>query len=84
MVAAVVLVGLVLAAGLSVRYGVPGAVVLAAVSVLWLIVNGPMEGPVLVTLTRNHGLTGGDLAGLTGLGLAVFQGARARRRRTTV
>ena len=79
MVAAVVLAGLVLAAGLSARFGLAGAVVLAAMSVLWLLVNGPMEGPTLVRLTWSHGFTGGDLAGVAGFGLAVFHGVRARR-----
>jgi hypothetical protein len=82
-VAAVVLAGLVLAAGLSGRYGMAGAVMLAAISVAWLVLNGPMEGPVLVVVARGHGLTGGDLAGLTGLGLAMFQGTRAHRARQT-
>jgi hypothetical protein len=72
-VAAVVLVVLVLAAGLGPRRGVAGAVVLAAVAVLWLLVNGPMEGPVLWSVTRRHGLTGGDLAGLAGLALAAYR-----------
>ena len=70
--AALVLVGLVLAAGMSGPYGRRGAVALALVSVLWLVVNGPMEGPLLV-VTPDHGLTGGDLAGLAGLGLAAWQ-----------
>ena len=78
MVAALVLVGLVLTAGLSARFGMAGAVTLAAVSVLWLLVNGPMEGPILVTFTGAHGITGGDLAGLVGLALAAFQVVRAR------
>jgi hypothetical protein len=77
--AALVLVALVLAAGLSARFGMPGALTLAAMSILWLVVNKPMEGPVLVVVVRGHGLTGGDLAGLAGLGLAMFLGARARR-----
>lgn len=81
MVAALVLVALVLAAALSGRFGVRGALVLAGVSVLWFVVNGPMEGPVLVVVARGHGLTGGDLAGLTGLALAALQGARVRRER---
>jgi hypothetical protein len=80
-IAALVLAGLVLTAGLSGRHGMPGAVTLAAVSVLWFVVNGPMEGPTLVVVAKGHGLTGGDLAGLAGLGLAVFQGARSRRER---
>ena len=73
MVAAVVLAGLVLAAGLSGRFGVVGAVALAATTVLWLLVNGPMEGPILVDLSAMHGITGGDLAGIAGLGLAGSQ-----------
>jgi hypothetical protein len=72
-VAALVLVLLVLAAGLGPRRGVAGAFVLAAVAVLWLLVNGPMEGPVLWTLAPDRGLTGGDLAGLAGLGLAAYR-----------
>lgn len=81
MLAAVVLAVLVLTAWLSGRFGMGGAVVLAAVSLMWLMANGPMEGPVLVRVMRGHGLTGGDLAGIVGLGLAVLQGARARRER---
>ena len=82
MLAALVLVGLVLAAGLSGRLGNgggagPGRDVAALAG--WS--NGPMEGPTLVVLTRSHGITGGDLAGFVGLGLAAFQGVRARQGR---
>ena len=80
MLAAVVLVGLVLAAGLGGRYGLRGAAVLAAVSVLWLVVNGPMEGVVLLQVSEDHGITGGDLAGLAGLALAGLWAYRASRR----
>jgi hypothetical protein len=83
MLAAVVLAGLVLVAGLSGRYGLWGAVLLAAVSLLWLVVNGPMEGDVLLGFTGDHGLTGGDLAGLAGLALAGFRAYRVVRRRWT-
>jgi hypothetical protein len=83
-VAAAVLAGLVLAAGLSGRFGVVGAVALAVISVLWLLVNGPMEGPVLVEFSAGHGITGADLAGVVGLGLAAAQGARAYRQRENV
>jgi len=79
--AALVLAGLVVAAGVSGRYGATGALTLAALCVAWFVVNGPMEGPVLVVVTAGHGLTGGDLAGLAGLGIAASQGARARRGR---
>ena len=81
MLAALVLAGLVLAAGLSGRFGRAGAGVLAAMSLLWFLVNGPMEGPVLLVLTRGHGFTAADLAGVVGLALATFQAGRVRRER---
>ena len=84
MLAALVLTGLVLAAGLSPRFGLAGAVVLAGVSILWLVVNGPMEGPTLVRLSATHGITGADVAGFAGLGLAAWQVVRARRRPVNV
>ena len=74
MIAAIVLAGLVLTAGLSGRHRVGGAAALAAMSLLWLLVNGPMEGPILVAVTAAHGITGGDLAGITGLALAAYRG----------
>jgi len=77
--AALVLAALVLAAGLTGRYGEAGAVTLAAISLAWLVVNGPMEGPVLLVVSPGHGLTGGDFAGIAGLSLAVVHGARASR-----
>jgi hypothetical protein len=80
MLAAVVLVGLVLVAALSGPHGIRGAALLAAVSVLWLVVNGPMEGVILLHFSNQHGMTGADLAGLAGLGLAVFRVHRGRRR----
>ena len=81
MIAAVVLVGLVLTAGLSGRFGMAGVVALAATSLLWLVVNGPMEGPVLLTVTAAHGVTGADLAGLAGLALAAYRFTALRRSR---
>ncbi len=69
----VVLAALVVAAGTGDRTGRPGAVVLAVVSVLWLLVNNPVEGVLLVPVTADHGLTGADVAGLAGLALAVWR-----------
>ena len=83
MLAAVVLAGLVVAAGVSGRFGLAGAAMLAATSIVWLTVNGPMEGPVLVQLSATHGITGGDLAGVAGLGLAAIRAVRARRERAS-
>jgi hypothetical protein len=76
--AALVLAALVLAAGMSGRYGRRGALALALLSVVWLFVNGPMEGPVLLIVTRGHGVTGGDLAGLAGLAIAAWQALATR------
>jgi hypothetical protein len=78
-----VLACLVVAAGLSCRFGLAGSATLAAISIVWLTVNGPMEGAVLVQLSATHGITGADLAGVAGLGLAVFQAVRARRERAS-
>ena len=83
MLAALVLAALVLVAGLSGRYGFPGAALLAVVSILWLVVNGPMEGVVILGVTDDHGITGGDLAGLAGLALAGFRASRRHRDSTT-
>jgi hypothetical protein len=79
-----VLVALVLLAAVSGRWGLRGAVALAAVSVLWLVVNSPAEGPVLWRVTAHHGLTSSDLAGLAGLGVAAWRAValwRDRRER---
>ncbi len=80
MLAALVLVVLVLAARMSGPHGRRGALALALVSTLWLVVNGPMEGPVLLIVTRGHGVTGGDLAGLAGLAIAAWQVLATRDR----
>jgi hypothetical protein len=80
---AVVLVALVLLAAVSGRSGLPGAVALAVVSVLWLLVNGSAEGPLLWSLNSEHGLTATDLGGLAGLAVAVWRGRQAWTRRRT-
>jgi hypothetical protein len=73
MLAAVVLCALVVVAGLGERWGRGGAAALAGVSLLWLLVNAPMEGVVFFTVSDTRGLTGADLAGFAGLGLAVWR-----------
>jgi hypothetical protein len=72
---------MVLLAGLSDRTGKPGAVALAVASLLWLLTNSPMEGPVLVSFTSDHGITAGDLAGVVGLAVAVWRFRVAGRSR---
>ncbi len=79
MLAALVLAALLLTAGIGGAFRLPGVAVLAALSLLWLVVIGPMEGPVLLSLTRSHGLTGADLTGLVGLGLAAHRWSGLRR-----
>ena len=48
MLAGLVLVLLVVSAGLAGWVGRPGVVALALASVLWLVVNQPVEGEVLL------------------------------------
>ena len=73
MLVGLVLAALVVLAAVSGRWGLPGAAALAVVSVLWLLVNGSAEGPVLWSVTANHGLTATDLAGLAGLAVAAWR-----------
>jgi hypothetical protein len=37
------------------------ATVLVSCACLWLLANAPVEGPVLVLISRNHGVTVADL-----------------------
>lgn len=45
-------------------------VVLIVLCGLWLLVNKPLEGPVLLVLARGHGLTVSDLLAVAGVVLA--------------
>ena len=80
MLAPVVLALLVLAAGTSDRTGRPGAILLAGLAVLWTAVSTPMEGPLLLFLTWEHGITGADLASAVALALAAYRFITAPRR----
>ncbi len=73
MAASLVLVALVLVAGTLGRTGRAGAVALAVLSLLWLMVNTPMEGPTLVRLSDTHGVTGADLTAVAGFALALWR-----------
>ena len=72
MLVGLVLASLVLTAGAASRFGRPGAVALALVSVVWLLVDTPVEGDTLVSVTATHGLNSADLGGVAGLALAVW------------
>jgi len=76
---ALVLAAIVVLAAVSSRTGLRGAVALALVSLLWLLINGNAEGAVLWSVTRDHGMTETDLAGLAGLGVAAWRGRQVWR-----
>jgi hypothetical protein len=68
----VVLVGLTLAALITrgpVRRAV--AVLLLPVAAAWVLFNGPIEGPILLTISTNHGLTVSDLLAVMGVVVAA-------------
>jgi hypothetical protein len=49
---------------------------------LWLLVNKPLEGPVLVVVSRGHGITLSDLLAPAGIAFAaVLLYRRGRRQR---
>ena len=57
------------------------AVVVVSVGLLWMLVNRPVEGPVLVTVARTHGLTVADIPSVV---LFVVAGVIARPQRWRV
>ena len=70
---ALILAAMVLVAGTIDRWRRPGGIALGLLSIGWLLTNQHMEGPTLVFITRAHGFTGGDLAGLAGLAIATWR-----------
>lgn len=77
MIGSLILVSLVVAAGTADRTGRAGALTLAALSVLWLVVSDGLEGPVVWRITADNGLTATDFVGFAGLGLAAWRWRRA-------
>ncbi len=73
MIAALTLVLLVLAARFTRDRGPRAGLWLVAASVLWLVCDKPMEGPVLLRVSKYHGVSGADLAGFAGVVLGVHQ-----------
>lgn len=57
--------------------------VLILLCVLWLLVNKPLEGPVLIVVSRGHGITVSDLLAPAGMvfAAAVLLSRRGRRSR---
>ena len=78
---------LAVAATLVVRPAWVLVALMVGLDVLWLLVNGPMEGEVLLRLTADHGVTVADLlvpATLPVLAYGALQqwlAASSRRRR---
>ena len=80
----IVLVVLVLLASMALSFALGrrqpiGAVLLALLSFLWLLVNSAFEGPVLIDFSLQHGLTTSDLVGIAGLLSAGWLLVRRRR-----
>jgi len=46
------------------------AVGLVAAAGVWVLINGPVEGRVLLVLTPDHGITVADLPSIVALGIA--------------
>ncbi len=59
------------------RRAVSGSALIAA-AVVWALVNGPVEGPVLIAFGRGHGLTVADLPSVAA---GLFGGWLITRRR---
>lgn len=55
-----------------------GAAIVALASLVWLLVDTPFEGLVLLDLTSHNGLTTSDLVGVFGFALALWQFVRLR------
>ena len=77
------LAAILVVAGLSLLLPSPGlAVFLAVLSAAWLPANnGHLEGPVLIVVAHDHGLTTADLVAYAGFALALLAGWRWRRTR---
>ncbi len=72
MIPGFVLGALICSAALTLRWPRPSAVVLALSCAAWFPANKSMEGPVLVSVTPDHGLVAADLIGLAGLLYAAW------------
>jgi hypothetical protein len=55
------------------RGGRWSALVLVPVSLVWLLINAPVEGPTLLVVSWSHGITAADLLSVGGLALAAWR-----------
>jgi hypothetical protein len=85
MLLATALVVLALLLASMVWVAVSGSVACAGLVVLlsavWVLVNKPVEGMVLVPITKENGITSSDLLSVLGLGVALLAVAMHRSRR---
>lgn len=72
-----ILVALLMCLVRTVRGDRMAAVGLAALSIVWVLFNGPFEGPTLVVLSWSHGLTAADLLSVVGLTVSAWRLAPA-------
>jgi hypothetical protein len=68
-----VLVFLVVAAVRAIRGDRLAALVLVPLSLTWLIVNSPFEGPTLLVISWSHGITAADLITVAGMSIASWR-----------
>lgn len=66
--AAIGLLGVLTAAGSRVA-----AVLLIPMAVLWTVVNGRLEGPTLLAVSWNHGVSAADLISIAALLMAAWR-----------
>ncbi len=69
----VILVALLACAVRTVRGDRLAAVGLASLSLVWLLFNGPFEGPTLLVLSWSHGITAADLISVLGLLISAWR-----------
>ncbi len=72
---------MLVAAGIGFAGSRTAAVLLIVLSVVWLVLSVRPEGPILWTVTPEHGLVLADLWGLLGLVVGGVLLVRSRRRR---
>jgi hypothetical protein len=68
-----VLVVLVVAAVRAIRGDRLAALALVPLSLAWVVVDAPFEGPTLLVLSWSHGITAADLISVAGLGIATWR-----------
>jgi hypothetical protein len=72
-IAGLVLVAFVLTARFTHGRGPRAGYVLIVASIVWLVADKSMEGPTILRVDADHGLTAADLAGVVGLALGIYQ-----------